>query len=88
MQEIRSNTSFMLNPDSVLPVNESAISLSTADNNVGYNPTNLNDTINVSFFLHDDFMCKGRSSPSYSMSTSSRTPTSTRSATSTRRVRK
>ena len=36
MQEICSNTCFTLNPDSALPVKESAISLSTADNNPGY----------------------------------------------------
>ena len=37
MQEICSNTYFMLNPDSALPIKESAISLSTAENDPGYN---------------------------------------------------
>ena len=48
----------MLKLDSALPIKESATKLSTADNNVDYNPTNLNDTINASFFLHDAFTCK------------------------------
>ena len=57
MQEICSNTYFMLNPDSALPIKESAISLSTADNDTDYNPTNIKTPINVAFH-HDDFMYK------------------------------
>ena len=57
MQEICSDMCFELKPDSARLIQESSIGF-TADNDTGYNPTNLNDTINVSFFLNDDFTCK------------------------------
>ena len=44
--------------DSALPITESAISLTTAHNDSGNHPTNLNNHINLSSFLHDDFTGK------------------------------
>ena len=41
-----------------LPIKESAISLSTTDNDPGSHPTNTKTPITAFFFLHDDFMRK------------------------------
>ena len=46
----------MLKPDSALPIKESAINLSSADNDPGSHPTNTKTPITASFFLNDDFM--------------------------------
>ena len=48
---------FTLKPDSVLPIKESAISLSATYNDPAYHPTTLKNPINV-FFPHDDFTLK------------------------------
>ena len=79
MLEICSNMCFMLKPDSALPIKESAVSLSTADNDPGYHPTNIKNPVNVSF-IHDDFIASGRRSLSSSRSTSSPSRTSRRCA--------
>ena len=68
----------------VLPIKESVIRLSTADNDPGYHPTNLKTHINIAFFHHDYITCKRKKLKSSSMSASSRTRTTRMSATSTR----
>ena len=77
IQKICSNMCFMIKTDRVLVIKESAISLSTADNDPG-SPPLPQKNINVSFFPRGDFTSKGRRSPSSSVSSSSRTLTTRR----------
>ena len=83
MRKIFSNICITLNPDNTLPIKESAIILSTADNNPGY-PRRTSKTTPTSPSPTTTTSCaNARRSPSTSMSTCSPTRTMTMSATST-----